>query len=187
MSTLRDYFGLAELSDSYLDAALAGSKVTASLVVGPAGEAQDELGGSKQLGGETDLIWLRALRAKADAVITGGNTYRTENYRMPKSADLVVFSRNQLLAPEGFADSPRFRLLEPETSILDSIAMLKLDYPRIHLEFGPKTLLPIISSLGVGAWVSSQFEQGIKRFCEGANLQAIHAFQYRDLHIAYCR
>lgn len=187
MLPVSDRFGPAVLADSFLAALLAGSKITASLVVDSDGDTTDEMGGSKLLGGPTDLDWLRALRRDASLVVTTGKTYRAEEYRMPKSAHLAVFSRSRLAPPVGLDRSERFIELGEVASISKTIQALALDFKRIHLELGPSTLLPTCKELGLGIWISSLERSGIALFCEKQKLAVLHEVQVNDLVIAYCR
>ncbi|MEY4990446.1 MAG: hypothetical protein RIS08_672 [Actinomycetota bacterium] len=187
MLQLSETFGEAKVTDAYLVAMLSGQRLTASLVVDEIGSTKDKNGGSRLLGGDADLQWLRALRSRVDLVVTGGATYRTEQYRMPKRADLAVFSRGPLLAPEGFESSPRFLPLVGEhRSLSGELAKLMNRYSNIHLEFGALTLIPILRELGFGVWVSSQFNTGIDTFCSDHDMRCVHVIQLEDLHIAYC-
>ncbi len=185
---LSDSLGSAAVGDSYLSALASGAIITASLVVDRRGETRDAEGGSKLLGGETDLLWLRTLRGRANLVVTGGKTYRAEHYKMPRNADLAVFSRSELTAPSGFEDSPRFIAKVGEGLLLAAeVRGLAENYRNLHLEFGAETMLPLTRQLGIGIWVSSEFEQGIESFCEANNLKPLHTVRVQDLLIAYCR
>lgn len=187
MLQLSDNFGDAQVTDDYLLAVLSGQRVTASLVVDEDGSTQDVNGGSKLLGGDTDLQWLRALRSRSDLVVTGGVTYRAEQYRMPRNADLAVFSRSPLTAPQGYQDSPRFLpFVGARESISAELTKLRGKYRTIHLEFGAQTLFPVTRELGLGIWLSSQYKSGIDYFCEESQLRQLHALRVNDLHIAYC-
>lgn len=187
MLPVSDHFGSASLSDSFLDALLAGSKITASLVVDSAGETQDKQGGSKLLGGPTDLLWLRALRRNANLVVTSGKTYRAEKYRMPKSANLAVFSRSRLSPPEELDNPQRFIELGEVPSIPQVVQTLAKDYSRIHLELGPSTLIPTCKELELGIWISSLEPTGVTAFCDKHQLSVVHEIRAKDLVIAYCR
>lgn len=175
------------MSENYLLAILAGQRLTSSLVVDAIGSTVDQNGSSKLLGGEADLVWLRALRSRVNLVVTGGATYRAEQYRMPRSADLAVFSRSPLVAPSGFEDSPRFLpFVGEQQSLSGEILELMNKYQHIHLEFGAQTLIPILRQLGFGIWISSQFKSGIEAFCLENGMRQRHAIKVKDLHIAYC-
>ncbi len=187
MLQLSDTFGAAQVTAAYLVAILSGQRVTASLVVDEVGSTKDMDGGSRLLGGDTDLMWLRALRSRANLVVTGGATYRAEQYRMPKRADLAVFSRSLLTAPEGFQDSPRFLpYVGARESISAELRKLVANYQNVHLEFGAQTLIPVSRDLGIGIWLSSQFKSGIDLFCDQNEIRQEHALRVNDLHIAYC-
>lgn len=187
MLPVSDQFGPSALSDSYFAALLAGSRITASLVVDSEGDYQDEQGGSKLLGGETDLLWLRALRRNAALVLTSGKTYRAEQYRMPKSAHLAVLSRSRLSPPEGLDNQARFIELGEVPSIPRAVQALVSDFKRVHLELGPSTLIPTCKELGLGIWISSLEESGVLAFCHHHELAVLHEVKVNDLVIAYCR
>lgn len=187
MLAITDSFGAAAVGDSYLLGLLSGQKITASLVVSELGSTRDSEGGSKLLGGETDLLWLRTLRSRAELVITSGKTYRAESYRMPKRADLMVFSKSEITPPVVISNDQSFI---PKVGDYESLAAEVLaaaqDYRFVHLEFGPSTLLPIARELGVGIWVSSLSRKGIETFCEANNLSARNHLQVEDLALSYC-
>jgi len=186
--TLTDSLGSAGVGDGYLQALAAGARISASLVVDHSGGTQDSSGGSKQLGGETDLLWLKTLRSRADVVVTGGKTYRTEQYKMPRTADLAVFSRGELRPPSGFEDSPRFIARGDQgLSLASEVRSFEKRYRNIQLEFGAATLVPLVKELGIGIWISSQFEEGIQGFCGAYELEIVHSVKAHDLLIAYCR
>ncbi|MEY4994850.1 MAG: hypothetical protein RLZ65_699 [Actinomycetota bacterium] len=188
MLQLEDSLGLASANQSVFHALVAGERISSSLVVDEYGATVDLSGGSKQLGGPTDLLWLKALRSRVNLVVTGGNTYRTEQYRMPKTAALAVFSRSGVKAPAGYEGSPRFLPQIGElASLSDQIKNLNQNFPRLHLEFGPQTLLPVLKELGIGVWVSSQYEVGLDRFREQNSLTAVHRIRVQDLYLAHCR
>ncbi len=184
---ISDRFGQSVLSNSFLIALLAGSSITASLVVDADGHTQDENGGSKLLGGPTDLLWLRALRQNANLVVTSGKTYRVEEYRMPKHAHLGVFSRSELSPPEDLDSPERFLQLGEVESVSSSNRTLVTQFNRVHLELGPSTLLPTCKELGIGVWVSCLNRAGILAFCERSGLAISHEIKISDLVIAYCR
>lgn len=188
MLQLEDSLGVASVNPSFFRALVAGERISSSLVVDEYGATRDLSGGSKQLGGATDLIWLKALRSRVDLVVTGGNTYRTEQYRMPKTAALAVFSRSEIKPPAGYNGSPRFLPQVGEfSSLSDQIKNLSRNYPRLHLEFGPQTLVPLLRELGIGVWVSSQYEDGLVRFCHEHSLAQVHLIRVEDLYLAHCR
>lgn len=111
--------------DTYTD--LDGVRL--NMIVGANGEFVDVNGSSRGLSNELDRKLIGHLRRRSDVVVTGGNTARTEQYRVPSHCSLAVISNSFTLDEERF-----IRLTDPETAI----ETLRADgFRRILLETGP--------------------------------------------------
>lgn len=148
---------------------MSGFAITASLVVDQNGNSVSTSGSSKGIGNATDLELLIALRRKSQLILTSGITYRQEVCKMPKSADLAVFSRN----PVDFSvlDIPagsKATWIGPDKAgnyhqALD--ACHDLGYKRIHIEFGERGIIALYEHKRIDALViSSVHPDGLERF-----------------------
>lgn len=150
--------------------------VTASLVVDHYGNTKGSDGTSKSLGGVVDLELLKAFRKNAGAVLTTGLTARTENYKLPSTADLFVLSRQdkQTLPLAIRSESVRVLGVSSDVTPKEAIESISaLGYDRLHVEFGPQTLLELMSTYpGIRVFVSSDSADGAERFSE-ANLLTV--------------
>jgi len=81
-----------ELS-GYLRGFTAGAGSFASIVLAADGSYRDSGGGSDELSSPLDRLWLRALRARADVIISSGATVRAERLTQP-SKDFLVASKS---------------------------------------------------------------------------------------------
>jgi len=163
---LTDAIGHAEVAEDFFRGLSAGQRVTGSLVVSESGDFQDQQGGSKNLGGETDLRWLISLRRRAEVVVTSGKTFRVENYRMPKAADLAVFSRSPL-DTSGLVIKPEQQVLwlgnEQATNYVSAVNhLLEFGYKQIHIEFGPTGIAELLQAkFDFALWLSSESTSGL--------------------------
>lgn len=89
----------------------------------------DETGSSRGISNELDRKLIGHLRRRSDVVVTGGNTARVEQYRVPSHCALAVIS-----ATFEIDDSRYTRLESPETAIAK---LNELGFERILLETGP--------------------------------------------------
>ena len=171
---MTDFSGLGDLGE-----------VTASLVVGPSGEHSGPDGSSAGLGNLTDRQLLIFLRTRAEIVLTSGLTARMENYRMPKSADLAIFTKGP--AYRIHEDSARELIHIPHGIIDFAQAVEHLrqrGYRRIHTEFGPTGFLSLATLPTVTAIISSQHFEGIVEFCRIHDVDQLGVVQLEDLYIA---
>ena len=143
--------------------------VTASLVVSPSGDHVGSDGTSKTLGGQADLEWFIGLRNRVEVILTSGKTYRDENYKPPKKAQLAVFS-----AKHGSTD-----LLEGAVPIGPNQArdyegavqyLLTEGYGSIHCEFGPRGFIALAKAGFVECYLSCETTAGIRAFSERHSL-----------------
>lgn len=99
------------------------------MIVNSLGEFVDSKGSSRGISNELDRKLIGYLRKQSDVVVTGGNTARSENYRVPSHCALAVISRTFNLDDERF-----FHLGNPETALQE---LRNLGFKRILLETGP--------------------------------------------------
>lgn len=145
-----------------LESLSAGLSLTMSIVVDAEGNTVNSQGNSAGLGNATDLILLKALRRNADVVLTSGATFRADQYRFPKTADLAVLShsRPEMEAPEGQ------RLHWLQSGFREAIEDLWAEgYRHIQVEYGlmglrelQKAQVPIL------LFVSSATAEGVDAF-----------------------
>lgn len=103
--------------------------VRLNMIVGPSGEFVDDSGSSRGLSNELDRKLIGHLRRRSDVVVTGGNTARAEQYRVPSHCALAVISSSFELTDERY-----IRLTDPA----DALETLRgRGFERILLETGP--------------------------------------------------
>ncbi|MDG2497085.1 MAG: hypothetical protein P8M68_02750 [Aquiluna sp.] len=161
--------------------------ITASLVVDSEGNHIGPDGTSKSLGGPLDLELLLAFRKAAGAVLTTGKTARMENYRMPSSAALFVLSRQDRDSLPLAIRSESAKLIGSGTSSGLESAFKDIEqqgYSKIHVEFGPTTLVEMAKSQQkVRIFVSSDSESGAQHFADKHNLRTLHAIKVDYLYV----
>jgi hypothetical protein len=166
---LLDTLGSATVSNNFLEAIVSGVRLSASLVVSEAGEFSGESGSSKALSSAADKLWLSALRRNSQIVLTSGRTFRIEQYRMPKTADLAVLSRSEVDL-SGLTPRPeqRIHLLLNSVSFEGSVADVQsLGYERVHIEFGPTGISALLrSELAFTLFLSGPSGHSIQRAAE---------------------
>lgn len=171
--------------DPELLAAVSEARITTSFVVDSFGSVKNSKGNSKGIGNETDLELLRALRANAEVVLTSGLTARNENYRMPRHADLAIFTAegvSQLdLKPRA---GQKLQILTPPTvtSYREAFQAIQSRYSQIHIEFGPKGVLALRQEIELFV-ISSMGQSGIDAFISELELQSTMTFQLQDLSV----
>ena len=186
---LLDSLGEARVNRGFLSSLLAGSGHTASLVCSPSGEFVDSSGTSKDLGGQVDKLWLGALRSGVDVVLTSGRTYRAEQYRMPKRADLAVLSRQSV-------DQSNLVLSEGQ-SVFDftnsdyvkaAVELSNNGYERIHIEFGPTGISALVqSAFEFDLWLSGLSDTAVELGARKFGLEAQIIARVDGLSIARAR
>jgi hypothetical protein len=145
---LLDPLGSSEIDSGFFDSLIAGCTITASLVVSKDGDFVSSDGTSKGLSDTADRAWLSALRRNSEVVLTTGETFRVEQYRMPKTADLAVMTKS-VLDTDHLEPRPGqlFRLLNELDSLPHGISELKnLGYKKVHVEFGPTGMQELLKS-----------------------------------------
>lgn len=85
--------GTTEEITAYLRGFTIGVGSYAAIVLGSAGEYRDSGGGSDELSSPLDRLWLKALRARADVIISSGATVRAECLAQP-SKDFLIATKS---------------------------------------------------------------------------------------------
>jgi hypothetical protein len=161
------------------------ARVTTSFVVDAAGASINSSGNSKGLGNETDLELLRALRAQAEVVLTSGLTARLENYRMPRHADLAIFTRAGV---RGLDLKPRagqkLQLLTPPVinSYQAALDTVNQKYQSVHVEFGLTGVKELAKSIDLFV-ISSQHPGGAALFLDELQVPGVEEFELSGLFI----
>lgn len=172
------------LPSSFLER-LQAAKVTTSFVVDSRGSITSAQGTSKGLGNESDLQLLLALRRHCEVVLTSGLTARVEQYIMPSSADLAIFTRQGVDALE-LRPKPGQQLLilsPPETVSYDeALAQLLNQYSRVHIEFGPRGFRNVLDRIDLVV-VSSKSELGTDKFTASFDLLILEEIRLPDLFV----
>jgi hypothetical protein len=161
------------------------ARITTSFVVDDSGGFVNELGNSRGIGNQTDLELLRALRANAEVVLTSGLTARNESYRMPRHADLAIFTSAGV---QGLDLKPRagqkLQILSPPqvNSYQEALRALASRYQSIHIEFGPTGVLAISPEIGLFV-ISGRKRSGIDAFIKELDLVPGETFELPDLFV----
>lgn len=162
-----------------IESLVSGFDITASLVANSNGETVGSDGSSRGLGNATDLTLLKALRRKSDLVLTSGSTFRADEYRFPTSGNLAVLSRTKVSidVPSG----REFHALSE--GYVESLVEMKKRYRRIHVEFGERGILDLVSKGGLDALFISSIEQkGVKLLAMRLGVSIIE-FELSDLFV----
>lgn len=164
-------------------------RTSASLVCSPEGEFVTEAGSSKGLGGDADLAWLRALRSQCQVVLTSGLTFRVEKYRMPKTADLAVLTRQALDTSNLAPTAKQLHVITSVDSYSDSIRWLQeMGYVRIHVEFGPTGIRALLESkIPLQLWISSPSSAGLLNGASSLGCGVSKVAEVDGLHIGIAR
>jgi hypothetical protein len=112
---------------------VSGFSITASLVADEHGSTISDQGNSSGLGNSSDLALLVALRRKSQVILTSGKTFRSDQYKFPKNADLAVLTKQgvQISPPDGQ------KLIVSNGGYREALSDLKeVGYKRIHVEYG---------------------------------------------------
>lgn len=164
-----------------------GSSITTSFVVDPQGKSINETGNSAGIGNQTDMLLLRALRANAQIVLTSGLTARADRYRMPRTADLAIFTRAGVASLE-LNPKPGQNLVlidgQHAPNYLSALQHLgTLGYQRIHVEFGVRGLMEILGHIELCV-ISSRDIAGPTAFLNATGITQTESFSLSDLFIA---
>lgn len=165
-----------------------GFKITASLVVDKNAHTVNLAGNSKGIGNAVDLALLIALRKNAELVLTSGLTFRNDAYKMPKNADLAVFSSQAtdfsgLVIPEG-----RNAIWIGPQQASDYMEALDVclgrGYKNIHIEFGERGIRELFENQRIDAlFISSIYPDGFEGFCEGMGLSPVIRTEIQGLSV----
>jgi riboflavin biosynthesis pyrimidine reductase len=157
---LTDKFGVFDVStgplSEYFSALAAGPGVTAAIAISASGEHVDDRGGSAAFSSKTDRLWLKILRARADAVLTSGATVRAERLRQTESPFIIatasgdvrglrIRERAELYISGNKSSHPSWpdsaqHFGEFDTA-LDVLVAAKLRWPRLQVELGYQNLI----------------------------------------------
>jgi riboflavin biosynthesis pyrimidine reductase len=157
-----------------------GFQVTASLVCDAQGITVDGIGSSKGIGNLTDLALLVALRRQAEVILTSGATFRADEYRFPKSADLAVLTNKDvdIAVPTGH------RLHQLNSSYVAAVEDLRrLSYTRIHVEYGFNGISELVNRRKLDALVlSSPTRQGVPILAAKLGVNPVY-IELNDLYV----
>lgn len=159
---------------------VSGFSITASLVADEHGGTVSELGNSKGIGNATDLALLVALRRQSEVILTSGKTFRHDQYKFPKNADLAVLTQQNLEveAPAG----QRLTLLR--TGYTSSLRELKsIGYSRIHVEYGVSGITELLEHRELDAiFLSSKSSSGLAALSDALGVEPV-VVQLSDLYV----
>lgn len=184
-----DSLGEAQVEPKYFSALLSGGRHTASLVCSATGDFVDDTGSSKRLGGEVDKLWLKALRAKSDVVLTSGKTYRAEQYKMPKRADLAILSRFPVDQSELVLNQGQSVVEFNEGgAVYTAEVLVQKGYRNIHIEFGPTGMAELLnSSFAFDLWLSGLDDSSVNAGAKRLGVKAQIIARVAGLSIALAR
>lgn len=103
--------------------------VRLNMVATQSGDFVGKNGSSRDISNASDRELIVLLRALSDIYVTGGNTFRSEGYKVPTTGRLAVITRTPLLLPDGVVDLD----LDSALSTLSAKG-----FSRILLEVGPQ-------------------------------------------------
>jgi hypothetical protein len=171
--------------DPELLAAISRARITTSFVVDEFGAVTNSAGNSQGIGNETDLELLKALRANSEVVLTSGLTARNENYRMPRHADLAIFTAKGVtqldLKPRA---GQKLQILTPPLvqNYADALLAVRSRYGAIHIEFGPRGVLALKQEINLFV-VSGVSKDGIDAFILKLDVHPETTFTHPDLFV----
>ena len=146
-------------ADEYFRELVSGFAITASLVSDQHGNTVSSDGSSAGLGNETDLSLLVALRRQSQMILTSGKTFRSDQYKFPKRADLAVLTNRELdiAAPTGQ------KLIVSNLGYQQTLTDLILSgYKRVHVEYGITGIRALIEAKALDALLlSSRDKSGV--------------------------
>lgn len=116
-------------------------------------------------------------------------TFRIEQYRMPKTADLAVLTRTDLdisgLQPGPQQSVHLLRSSSFEAAVADVEA---LGYQDIHIEFGPTGIMALVASpLRFTLFLSGPSIQSIERAAKSLGAKPSQLCEINGLHLAKAR
>lgn len=172
-----------------LQALISQSSITASFVVGQVGEVAGPEQNSSGLSNQTDRQLLRAIRSNAEIVLTSGKTARLEHYKMPRTADLAIFTTHGIseleLVPKA---GQELVVIGPDKAknYRQAFDYLKLlGYKRIQLEFGPAGFEALRDLVDLTV-VSGISVSGVSKFASDHQLTPRREFHLENLVVWAC-
>lgn len=165
---------------------IAGSKISTSFVVDEDGSTVNSRGNSAGLGNAADLALLGAIRASAEVVLTSGKTARADSIRMPRSADLAIFSAAGVTLNLEPRDGQRLiRITSAEaSSYVHALNYLSgLGYQNIQVEFGIQGLEAVIKEIDLVV-ISSRYPDAAQLFLRDLGISSDFHFELPDLFVA---
>jgi len=144
----------------YLRGFALGAGSFASIVLAADGSYRDGAGGSDELSSPLDRAWLRALRGRADVIITSGATVRAERLAQP-SKDFLVASKSGDLSGLRHGDGHLF---------IASDADSHESWPQRAQHFGSYASTAEIVSEARNRWQNPQVEFGAPTLAELARI-----------------
>ena len=122
-------------------------------------------------------------------VLTSGKTFRIEQYRMPKTADLAVLTRTDLdisgLRPTAEQSIHLLGSSSFEAAIAD---VQNLGYQNIHVEFGPTGIAALLASpLRFTLFLSGPSSRSIELAAKSLGARASLLCEVDGLHLAKAR
>jgi riboflavin biosynthesis pyrimidine reductase len=166
--------------DEYFRQLVSGLNVTASLVADGQGNTVTAMGNSSGLGNSTDLALLIALRRQSQVILTTGKTFRSDQYKFPKQADLAVLTNQEIdiAVPDGQ------RLILSHSNYLQALTDLKSSgYSRVHVEYGLTGIRSLVQSNALDVLLlSSQTRSGVSALAQDLNVEPI-IFPLEDLYV----
>ena len=154
---------LSDLSDDELAAAYTPERepwLRVNFVSTVDGAAQGSDGVSKSINNDADKRVFDALRARADCLVVGAGTLRTEGYDVPR-IPLVVVSRSADLPPT-LRDAPRGRILMATVASSDGL-------DAVREELGEENVLVLSEDeIDLALLKATLAERGwVEQLCEG--------------------
>jgi riboflavin biosynthesis pyrimidine reductase len=181
LQQVSDAFGVFPTKfEDYFRQLVSGLNVTASLVADGQGNTVSSMGNSSGLGNSTDLALLIALRRQSQVILTTGKTFRSDQYKFPKQADLAVLTNQEIdiAVPDGQ------RLILSHSNYLQALTDLKsAGYSRVHVEYGLTGIRSLVQASALDALLlSSQTRSGVNALAQDLNVEPI-IFPLEDLYV----
>ena len=165
---------------SFFKELVSGYSVTASLVADEYGNTVSSLGNSSGLGNATDLSLLIALRRKSQVILTTGKTFRSDQYKFPKLADLAVLTEQVLdiSVPAGQ------KLIVASGGYHQALLDLqRSDYKRVHIEYGITGVRALLEAKALDAlFLSSRSKSGFLALASELNVEPL-VISLEDLYV----
>ena len=165
---------------AYFRELVSGFAITASLVSDQHGSTVSSDGSSAGLGNETDLSLLVALRRQSQVILTSGKTFRSDQYKFPKHADLAVLTNHELdiAAPTGQ------KLIVSNLGYQQTLTDLILSgYKRVHVEYGITGIRALLEAKALDALLlSSRDKSGVLALALELQVEPI-LLELEDLYV----